>query len=292
MILFFSRRSIFSFQSIFYKIRSKEGFCMKKKNEAVIVFDSGVGGLTTLKEILQLKLYGPFVYVADTKNSPYGNKNKKQVVDYVLSAFSKIEENYSFKSIILACNTATAYTKNLLKNKYKVPVFSVTDAAIAFTNKLKNFTTIDVLSTYLTKKSHIYKKNITHNYVREIECPDFVPFIESDNFFDLSERKKVVAHSLVGKATENSHLVILGCTHYPLLNKEIQSFYGPNTILLNPSLLLAQELKEHFREDVNQSEVNYFTTSSTNFFDKMATSIMGMRINSVPLQETKITSFI
>lgn len=262
------------------------------KKEAVIIFDSGVGGLTTLKEILKLKLKGPFIYLADTKNSPYGNKTKNQIVDFVLHAFSKLEETILFKSIILACNTAAIYTKSLLERKYRIPVFSVTDAAVDYFNSLKSHCTVDVLSTTLTKMSHVYKKRIKLSYVKEIECPPFVPLIESEDYCNRNTRLSTVSEHLIGRATEKVEYVILGCTHYPLLLEEIQLFYGQQSIIIDPSKLLANQLKSHFSKNKGNKEISFYITKDNDYFDSFASEFLHLKINSILLPSAKESNFL
>lgn len=259
---------------------------MIEKQEAVVIFDSGVGGLTTLKEMNKFKINGPFVYLADTKNTPYGNKTKDEIIKFILDAFSDLEEYYSFHSIILACNTATAYTKKILKKKYNVEVYSVVDAATSFVNTLSITSTIDVLSTTLTKESNIYKKKLVKNYVKSIDCPPFVPFVESNDYFDKVKRKEVVFESLLGRCTENASHVLLGCTHYPLLQTEIQYLYGEQTEIIDPSYLLAKDLKQlfpKFKKDA--SFLKFYLTSNNANFNSFASALLGYDVYSNILEK-------
>ncbi len=256
---------------------------MQWKPKVVVVFDSGVGGLTVLSELKKHNIKEEFVYLADSANSPYGDKTKEQIIINVLNCFKQLSNLYEFKAIIIACNTAAVYTKELLQHVYNIPVFSVTDAATNYI-KLNNINqTIDVLSTNLTAKSHAYKNNLPNHFVREIGCPSFVPLIESHRYFSQLERYHTVANQLTGLSTENGKYVVLGCTHYPLLEEEIKRFYGNQVFIINPSKILGEDVSQVFNERSEQFKVIYYQTGSNEYFNSFASRIMEENVHSLLL---------
>lgn len=266
---------------------------MELKEKAVVVFDSGVGGLTVLHALKKKHVDEKFVYLADSENSPYGDKTKEQIIINVLNCFKRLSHLYEFKAIIIACNTASVYTKDLLKQLYSVPVFSVVDAATDYIKSLDIKETIDVLATSLTANSHAYKANLPNQYVREIGCPSFVPFIESDNYYISEKREKIVQNQLIGLSTDNARYVVLGCTHYPLIKDEIVQHYGKKCCIINPSELLAERVGTIFARRNNMFNVTYFTTSINPYFDVFSSRLMSEDVSSLLLNsviESKFTS--
>ncbi|GAB6444476.1 glutamate racemase [Bacillus cereus] len=256
---------------------------MKWKPKVVVVFDSGVGGLTVLRELKKHNIKEEFVYLADSANSPYGDKTKEQIIISVLNCFKQLSYIYDFKTIIIACNTASVYTKELLQHIYNIPVLSVVDAATDYIKSKQIKETIDVLATNLTAKSHAYKNQLPEQSVREIGCPSFVHLIESDKYFSKEARKNTVANQLVGLNTERGKYVVLGCTHYPLLEEEIKDFYGPQCSIINPSKLLGESISRVFNERSQKFEVLYYTTAPNPYFDLFASRLMDENVQSLLL---------
>lgn len=141
------------------------------------VFDSGIGGLTVLKELVSSYPNNEYIYIGDTKNIPYGNKTKEEllnlsikIIDYFISI--KVDK------IIIACGTISSNISNLLKQKYTVDIIDIISPTI---NYLKNnkYNNIGVLATKMTVNSKIFSTKLHNKKVIEVECPKLVPAIES-----------------------------------------------------------------------------------------------------------------
>ena len=252
----------------------KRGIIVKWKPKVVIVFDSGVGGLTVLRELKKHNIKEEFVYLADSENSPYGDKTKEQIIISVLNCFKQLSYLYEFKAIIIACNTASVYTKELLQHVYHVPVFSVIDAATNYIKLNDIDKPIDVLATNLTANSHAYQKSLPNHQVYEIGCPKFVPLIESEKYASVDSRYNTVVEQLTGLSSQKECYVVLGCTHYPLLEEEIKRFYSFNCSIINPSKILGEDVSRVFNERSQQFEVTYYQTGKNGFFNIFASQLM------------------
>ena len=260
------------------------------KKKVIAIFDSGIGGLTALKEMLNLNVKGNFVYVADNKHSPYGSRTEQEIITYVIDTFKKLSKLYNITSIIFACNTASVYAKNIVEELFGIPVYSVTDEAISFINSSYLRGTIDVLSTKMTAKSHYYKNQIRNNHVRELACPSFVPFVES-GITSTSLKRELVYNELIGRQTENCRHILLGCTHYPFLADEIQDLYGDKTFVINPSKLLAFKMQNKLKSDQemnhNYENISFYVTENNTKFDTIASDYLNINVKSMVLNKTQ-----
>lgn len=255
------------------------------KKEVIIVFDSGLGGLTVLKEFMKKNIHEHFIYLADSQNAPYGDKTKEEVILSVLNSFQKIKHLYDFKAIIIACNTASIYTKELLEHFYQVPVYSVLDSATRFLHTLPKGTKLDILATELTVNSHTYLNSSPRHEIREISCSPFVPFIESSRYEELDMRKELIHTTLSKHTPSKAEKVVLGCTHYPLIQEELQQWYGPNIEIINPSVLLASEIESIFPAKTKDFEVQFYVTKEQPLFSPFISSYFGKTLTTNTLFE-------
>ena len=183
------------------------------------VFDSGVGGLTVLKELLRYP--NEYYYFGDNINVPYGTKTKyelqilsSKIIDFLLSK--------NVDMIIIACGTISANIYEYLKNKYDIPIYDIISPTLEY---LKN-KTYYTFATSMTCKSKIFNNSI--------ECPLLVPLIENNQ--NATKELKEYLNSI----PNNSNLV-LGCTHYPILTEEILTL-RPDLNLINMGKILSDKL--------------------------------------------------
>ena len=212
-------------------------------NRPIGIFDSGCGGLTVLKEYLNLLPNENYIYFGDTARLPYGSKSKETIIE-----FSKQIVNFliskDVKLIIIACGTASACAYDVLKDLYDIPIRSI----IIPTSKTINDKNIGVIATKGTINSHAWEENIhafhSDSHVISKACPLFVPLVE-EGFAD-SEVAKIVAKDYLSvfKNSEISSL-ILGCTHYPILEKTIKETIKNNINIVNIGYYSALDTKEY-----------------------------------------------
>lgn len=213
-------------------------------NRSIGVIDSGVGGLTVVHEIMRQLPHERIVYLGDTKRCPYGSREKTEIIKFTLELVDYVLK-YDLKLLIIACNTATAYTLPLLRERLEIPVIGVINpgsrAAIHATENQH----IGIIGTEATIRSKEYEKNlklINQNLsVERLACPAFVPFIESGDFLTSKDSHLIEETLSPLKESEKIDTLILGCTHYPLISKEIQAYFGENVAVISSSEETARE---------------------------------------------------
>lgn len=186
------------------------------------VFDSGIGGLTVLKELMKYHPEQDYIYFGDTKNLPYGTKSKEEL----LSVASKVVEfliEQGSQIIFIACGTVSSNIYQELSSKYDIPIVNIIDATIA-EMKRRKITDLAVIATPATINSHIFKDKLCDINVMEISCSQFVPIIE--NKIDSKLKQIYIEQYLKDVKREGIKDLVLGCTHYPLLEKDIQNYLG------------------------------------------------------------------
>ena len=211
------------------------------------VFDSGIGGLTVLKELIKYHKNNEYIYYGDTINVPYGNKSKEElmtIASNIIDFFIKEKVD----AIIVACGTISSTIFNDLKEKYKIPLYNVIDSTINYLNK-NNIDNICVLATEKTIASHTFKNKLHASNIYEKACPNFVPIIEERmDKNNLSDSLEEYLSKIKGTNINN---IILGCTHYPLISSEIKNYLG-NVNLYN--------MGEYLAKDITASDSNYSLT--------------------------------
>lgn len=215
------------------------------------VFDSGVGGLTVVREIIRQLPSENIVYFGDTARVPYGTKSRDTIINYSeqIVHFLKTKQ---VKAIVVACNTATSYALDVLKEKLDIPIIGVVrPGAVTAVNATKN-KRIGIIATEGTIGSGIYPK-VIHEYDPEIQvvqkaCPLFVSLVE-EGWTDDPVTDEVARRYLKSLQTSDVDTLVLGCTHYPLLRKTIGRLVGDGVTLVNPAYETACSLRELLKEE-------------------------------------------
>lgn len=211
------------------------------KNLPIGVFDSGAGGLTVLNELVKLMPYERYIYIADLKNSPYGNKSFSEIEDIVDKIFEKLAQKV--KLIVVACNTASSLNIDEYRKKYNIPIFTILESAV---NSLdKEYSKILLAATEATVKIGKYEEEIKTKCPSTIvyaqACPEIVNYIEN-LCLDDEVNQRLVDSYIKKYEKENVDLVLLGCTHYPLWSKYFRNSLNKNTRIYDPANYLAQEV--------------------------------------------------
>lgn len=242
------------------------------------IIDSGVGGLTVAKEVMRQLPNENIVYLGDTARCPYGPRPGEEVKAFTweLTNFLLTKE---IKMLIIACNTATAVVLDEIRNELSIPVIGViSPGARAAIKKTENHR-IGVIGTDGTIKSRAYEKALKQinrrTVVYGLACPKFVPLVESGEYGGpLAE--KVVTETLKPLLNNNLDTLILGCTHYPLLEQPIQNVMGDRVKVISSGEETAREastiLSHYGMLNIceNETEHQFFTTGSTTIFKKIA----------------------
>ena len=226
------------------------------------VFDSGLGGINVLKELLKMYPNEQYVYIGDNKNLPYGTKTKEQLltlasnmIDYLI----KKEVNIIF----VACGTVSSTIYEELKEKYQIPIVSIINTTIAKINSL-NLDVVAILATQNTINSHIFKNSLNCKKVLEISCDKFVPLVDGN--LDLKFKNLYIEQYLKETKKERIKNIILGCTHYPLLAEDIKNYLG-DVNCYDMGMILANSI---YLKSGKKSLDIYFTNCNKKLEDKVS----------------------
>ncbi|MCK9536842.1 MAG: glutamate racemase [Bacilli bacterium] len=193
------------------------------RNNPIGVFDSGIGGLTVLDKLIEIFPHEDFIYIADTKNCPYGIRSAAEIEKLVTDVVLYLLEN-KIKTLVIACNTATAYGTHLAEIT-AIPIVGVIEPTAQAAVKTTKNHKIAVLATNATIKSGFYQEYLARQLpsafcVYPISCSEFVVAIEAGEINnDYSYR--LVAEKLKPYRNENIDTAVLGCTHFGLYHREI-----------------------------------------------------------------------
>ena len=229
------------------------------------IFDSGIGGLSVLKEIRdQLPQYG-FIYIADSAFTPYGEKTREQIIERsVLITQQLINEGAGI--IVVACNTATALAVDYLRENFSVPIVAMEPAVKpGVKNSVKK--KVGILATTMTLASRRYmdllEKFATDTEVIEQPCPGLVEQVEAMKVD--SDKTSQLLHLYINPLIEKGiDTIVLGCTHYPFLKHKIHQVAGVDIDIIDTARAVTEELKRKLNKNqipVNDSVDNRFRTT-------------------------------
>lgn len=255
-------------------------------NSPIGVFDSGVGGLSVLAELQKLLPMETFIFVADQANVPYGGKTKEEIeilTDKILGFL--VSKNV--KAVVVACNTATVYAIDYLRQKYQVPIIGTvpvikTIASISKTKKTAVFSTpATSKSDYLTSLIEKFADGVM---VYKVGGTGLEELIEEGKLEDL-ETDKVLHESLEPLLKKNVDAIALGCTHYPFLRKKIQEIVGPNIAVVDSGGAVARRTKAILENNgilaSKKNEDIFFTTGDKEKFKMVAQKLLEKKLPAV-----------
>lgn len=248
-------------------------------NKPIGVFDSGLGGLTAVKELLKVLPYENIIYFGDTGRVPYGDKSRKTILKYALQDIEFLK-SLDVKMILAACGTVSSILEESNVN-IEIPFTGViTPTATAAASATRN-NKIGIIGTTATIKSGSYKRELLKInpslQIFEQDCPLFVPlvengFIEKDNKATLIIAEKYLA----GLRNKKIDTLILGCTHYPIISEIISKVIGPEVKLIDSgreaAIFAANALSfsENLTERKNSGSCVFFVSDTVNSFSKNA----------------------
>lgn len=209
------------------------------------VFDSGVGGLTVVREIMRQIPNERIVYFGDTARVPYGSKSKETITRFS-GQIARFLRTFDVKTIVVACNTASAYAMDELESELDIPVIGVVKPGARVAAEVTGNGRIGVIATDATIRSGIYSQ-----YIKELNkdvtiygkaCPLFVPLVEEGLWQD-PVTDEIAKRYLTELIDIDIDTLILGCTHYPLIRSTLGRIMGERVTLVNPAYETALELK-------------------------------------------------
>lgn len=228
------------------------------------IFDSGIGGLTVVRELLRQAPNASFVYLGDTARTPYGNKSKETIERYALEDAAFLI-SHGVTAIVVACNTVSALAIDALRSRSDgFPIFDVITPAVEDALVVTKGR-IGVIGTRSTIGSGIYQNRLkaaSKKVAMVVKaCPLFVPLVE-EGWLDDPETKRISKHYLYPLRSQNIDTLILGCTHYPLLKPIIQRFMGRHVRLIDSATSVVQRLLTEIEIEHTGSQAYYFTDVS------------------------------
>ena len=259
-----------------------------KKNLPIGIFDSGIGGLSIMKEIQQILPQESFIYLADNLYAPYGLLSEQKVIDRSCAIMDFLTSK-AVKMVVVACNTATAIAVDFLREKYDVPIVAIEPAikpAVAISKKRK----IGVLATKGTLQSRRFQNLIAQTQqdckvyqqegiglVEKIERPDSNPL-------SINEILSPLIEPLLQKGIDT---LILGCTHYSLIRQNIQQLTGEAVYLVEPGEAVARQLKHVLQQNGllaskgSTPEYRFYTSGKKVILKNMVESYLDLPEDSV-----------
>jgi glutamate racemase len=220
------------------------------------VFDSGIGGLTVVRALGRYLPEYSILYFGDTARTPYGTKSRETVIQYAIEDAQILLERGA-QTLVVACNTASSVATNTLRNRFDVPIFEVISPAVRQAVAQPKARRVGVIGTRATIKSRVYEEKIMAERpdmkVYSAACPLLVPLVE-EGWLKRGETRRIVKKYLHPLKMRQIDLLILGCTHYPLLKEIIQVKMGRRVQIIDSSEALSQSVKDFFQDNPNVAQ--------------------------------------
>lgn len=258
---------------------------LMRKDAPIGVFDSGVGGLTVAREIMRQIPNEKIIYFGDTARVPYGSKSQETVTRYS-EQIARFLRTFQVKTIVVACNTASAYALDALEKDMDVPVIGVLKPGAKTATELTRNGKIGVIATEATIGSQMYTK-----YIQDLNknvtiygkaCPLFVPLVE-EGLWEDPVTDEIARRYLTELIDIDIDTLILGCTHYPLIRSTLGRIMGSRVTLVNPAYETAIELKQMLGEmdmlndetpGLGSNKYQFYVSDKAEKFVRFANSII------------------
>lgn len=256
-------------------------------NRSIGVFDSGLGGLTAAKEIMELFPNESIIYFGDTGRVPYGSRSKETIIKYTHSDI-RFLLSHNVKMIVIACGTASSAALPHIRDEFDTPIHGVVDAAGYAAVRATANGKIGIIGTPATIRSGAYTKYI-REYDPSIEtferaCPLFVPLVENGHF-DTEVTRLVIEEYLSEIRAAGVDTLILGCTHYPLLEGAISRYMGGGVTLVSPGREVARFLRKKLTPELSHSKTpdkeqySFYVSDSVEQFEELGGIFLEKKID-------------
>jgi glutamate racemase len=274
---------------------------MTIRRPSIGVFDSGFGGLTVLKELIALAPDADYFYFGDTARLPYGSKSAETVAKYAIGAAHYLEE-HGTQMLVIACNTATALALDKIALSSAVPVIGVIEPGAASASAASQARNVVVIGTEATISSHAYAKALQARGVqaKEKACPLLVPLVEegwSDHTVT-EQVARVYLDEAFADGSESADVLLLGCTHYPLLKQLLRRLIPSHITIVDSADSTARVVSQLLRQGLPKASVEkeerrgmprlkFFVTDSAGKFQRLGARFLGGLIEEVEHVELK-----
>ncbi|NNF01094.1 MAG: glutamate racemase [Bacteroidia bacterium] len=247
------------------------------KDQAIGIYDSGIGGLTVASAINQVMPNESMIYFGDTAHLPYGDKSAKLIKEYSIKITDFLLAQ-DVKLIIIACNSASSTAYETVKKRVagKIEVFNVIDPVVEHISKQKKLKTVGIIGTKATIRASAYKKKIAISrpdvHVKSMATPLLAPMVE-EGFFNNNISQTVINNYLSNKKLKGIESLVLACTHYPLIKKEIKNYYDDKVEIINSADVMAERVRAYLSKKKllrtkARPKKQFFVSDYTSSFEK------------------------
>ena len=269
------------------------------------VFDSGFGGLTVLRALIQRLPHARFVFIGDTARLPYGSKSRRTIARYAAQSAQFLVREQGAQYLVIACNTASALALDAIQDAVPVPVLGVIEPGASAARQASRSGDVAVIATDATVHSHAYSAACQAHGLRALEkaCPLLVPLVE-EGWTDHNVTSEVIRiyldelHAEAAAQGLKPDTLVLGCTHYPLLRSLIERAVAPSGIrvidsaestaeaavrLVNGCAVGAPTPETAKSERTAETEIHCFATDSVEKFERLGSRFLGRPVGNVGL---------
>jgi len=253
------------------------------------VFDSGIGGLSVWREIRRQHPQLETHYVADQAHIPYGGRSKAQVLEYSRGITRFLLER-GCQAIVVACNTASAVALHPLRQEFPQQIFVGMEPAVKPAAELSRRKVVGVLGTQATLEGDLFlgtvERHASDTVVVRQACPGLVECIEA-GILTGAELEGLLRRFLQAPIEAGADVLVLACTHYPLVRETIESLVGPGVLVIDPAPAIARQLGRSLLPETvgNAQGAEFFaTTGDPARFDRLATAILGRPVSAIPVR--------
>lgn len=257
------------------------------------IFDSGIGGLTVLRELQRALPHEHFVYFADTANLPYGEKSPEQIIDYARRTLTWMQEDIGTKLVIAACHTSSATALDLVAQDFSVPVIGTIYPMVEAILQNHQSARVGIIATPTSVNSRTHEniliKSGFKGQIQSISCPRFVPLIESGHVFG-PELMRTAREYLSPLNENNLDVLIYGCTHYPWIADTIQQILPQTVTFVDPAISMATKAFHYLSEynALNHSNdkipVDFYCSASSETLSSQINLLMSIPKPTVALK--------
>lgn len=258
------------------------------------VFDSGVGGLTVLRELLAAIPHAEYLYLGDTARLPYGSKSAATIARYAVSSVQFLVD-HGAEYVVIACNTASALAMREIRASVSTEVMGVIEPGARAAAEISRSRTVCVIGTAATVASHAYRKELERLGIAATEkaCPLFVPLVE-EGWTDHAVTEQI-AHIYLDELTREQRtngnkpadVLVLGCTHYPLLKPLLQRVIPAAMQLVDSAQATAHDVAQRLALNSAAApadpRLRFFATDSVEKFQALGSRFLGRQIEDVEL---------
>jgi glutamate racemase len=265
---------------------------MVSNTSSIGIFDSGLGGLSILKEISNRLPDETLVYLADSNNAPYGEKSKEKIIE-ISKQNTEFLLSKNCNIIVVACNTATTNAISTLRNSYNVPFIGI-EPAIKPAALYSRNGRVGVLATKGTLSSELFSETASkftaNTQVVEIEGVGIVEAIES-NTTDTIEFKQLLKEQLMPFKEAKIDTLVLGCSHYPLIISQIQNYVGDEVDIIDSGFAVAKQTQRVLESLKLKAKMKSQNTSSSIYMNKTSKTALKLILRQLKIEGYQLIDY-